>query len=92
MVGLRKLLSSSVHLVSSTAVKNCVLFFQTQKVKQGLYNTRKWNMQDKSTPVMMKEQQVLDSHEKRVRDIQLKYYMYITIGLPCLALANYVKY
>lgn len=56
MAGLRKdreqFCSSSV---SSTAVKNWgkweVLFFHTQKVKQGMYNTRRYNVQDKSTPV-----------------------------------------
>lgn len=41
-------------------------------------------MQDKSTPVMFMEQQVIDVQEKRVNYLQLKYYLYITMGLPLL--------
>lgn len=44
-------------------------------------------MQDKSTPAMIMEQQVLDLHEKRVNYIQLKYYTCITIGLPLLGIS-----
>lgn len=96
MVGFRKLLSSSVHHLCSvqqlkTEANWEVLFFHTQKVKQGSYNTHGYNMQDESTPVMMMEQQVLDLHEKRVNYIQLKY-MCIRIGYHCLAQGYYLKY
>lgn len=86
MAGLRKLLSSSVHPLCPVQNQGKweLLFFHTQEVKQGSYNTHSYNMQDKSTPVMIMEQQVLDLHEKRVNYIQLKYYLYITIGSPLL--------
>lgn len=46
-----------------------MLLFHTQ-VKRGSFNTQKYNMQDKSTPVMVMQQQVLDLHEQTVNYIQ----------------------